>query len=114
MFESDVVDLVPDFQIGILEFGKVIRCLGHPITEKELAKLFAQIDTDGGNALEFVEFADVLSGPATHGRRIMSERITELRTLFNRVDTDGGGSISFDELSDIMQRLGRYIAGRYT
>ena len=107
MFESDVVDIIPDFQIGIDEFSKVLSCLGHEMSVKEMEKLFAQIDVDGGNALEFVEFANVLSGPATAGRRIMTERISELRDLFVSIDTGGDGSLSFDELTNIMQRLGR-------
>ena len=107
MFESDVVDIIPDFQIGISEFSKVLRCLGHEMSDKEMSKLFAQIDVDGGNALEFVEFASAISGPATAGKRIMTERIAELRDLFVSIDTGGDGSLSFDELTNIMQRLGR-------
>lgn len=62
LFDIDGDAILPDFKVSYIEFGKVLRCLGHRHDEGEIKKLFAAIDDDGGGEIGFVEFADMWTG----------------------------------------------------
>ena len=95
------------WKVTVVEFGKVLRCMGHDHEDDDIQDWFDLIDTDRGGEIGFVEFADMWCGPHSEVQQLVKERCGELRALFNLFDEDGGGLLDLGELSYIMKQLGR-------
>jgi len=63
LFDIDAETVMPDFHITPVEWSKVMRCMGHQYADQDLDDMFGEIDTDGGGAMSFAEFADMYTGP---------------------------------------------------
>ena len=86
--------------ISSSELKKLCQELGLKVTDSEVTNLVRLMDKDGSGAIDFEEFANVMSAQLN---KQPSEE--ELREAFDYFDKDRSGMISEDELFEAMIRF---------
>mmetsp|Transcript_28361 Transcript_28361/g.43731 ORF Transcript_28361/g.43731 Transcript_28361/m.43731 type:complete len:253 (-) Transcript_28361:44-802(-) len=92
VFESSDID--NDGKLSFFEFKNAMMKFNY--TENELKTMFAMIDIDGNNTIEYSEF---IAATLQMGTRLSEDRIFESFRLF---DTDNSGKISKKELRRVL------------
>tara|TARA_B110000208_G_scaffold50695_2_gene66706 strand:+ start:135 stop:590 length:456 start_codon:yes stop_codon:yes gene_type:complete len=98
----EMSDVSGDGEIGIKELGAFMHQLGRwDITEGELQDMISDVDLDGNQQLDFVEFLNMMACPFAH-----ADTEEELRGVFNDFDRDGDGRLSVTDLQESLNSLG--------
>ncbi|XP_060577950.1 calmodulin-A-like isoform X2 [Ruditapes philippinarum] len=90
--------------ISTKELGIVMKTLGDPKSDAQLAKIIAEVDADGNGEIDFNEYLEMMAnrisdnGSADH-----------IREAFKVFDKDGKGYLTADELRHIMTNLGERL-----
>ncbi|KAG7550980.1 EF-hand domain [Arabidopsis thaliana x Arabidopsis arenosa] len=97
------VDKNKDGKISWDEFAEAIRAFSPSITSEELDKMFRELDVDGDNQIDAVEFASCLMLGGEGGK---DDDDTVMKEAFDLYDIDGDGKISASEIHVVLKRLG--------
>lgn len=94
------------------EFHDLLNQLGITHTEKELDKIWVELDDDGSGTIERNEFLSWVDTVESSGATDLSTdgAITEfVDHIFSVIDVDGDGHISSSELFNCLDRLGQGV-----
>ncbi|XP_042479633.1 calmodulin-like protein 30 [Macadamia integrifolia] len=95
----DKFDANKDGKISPEEYCSLLKALGKPRPEREVAKIFEVADLDGDGFIDFKEFMVVLCNGS--GIRTM-----DIRNAFHIFDFDMKGRIGAKEVREMLVRLG--------
>lgn len=96
-----------DGRITAVELGEVLRTLGQPVTDAELAAMIATVDSDDSGTIEFSEFHALFLPTDSSLDATMGDE--DLRSAFSDFDRDGNGHISVAELRRALRALGEDV-----
>ncbi|EOA28418.1 hypothetical protein CARUB_v10024624mg [Capsella rubella] len=96
------VDKNKDGKISWDEFAEAIRVFSPKITSEEIDKMFRELDIDGDNEIDAVEFASCLM--LNNGEKEDEEVV--MKEAFDLYDIDRDGKISASEIHVVLKRLG--------
>ncbi|MCL7051781.1 hypothetical protein MKW94_015429 [Papaver nudicaule] len=88
-----------DGKISQEEYKILLKALGKPNIESEVAMAFEVADTDGDGFIDFKEFMDV-------HKKGGGVKAMDIQNAFRAFDLDGNGKISAEELLEVLKRLG--------
>lgn len=74
------------------------------MSESEVKRIFAEIDVDNSNEIDFAEFLALLAKRLMH-----SDNEEEVYEAFKTFDTDKNGEISAQELKAVLTTLGEKL-----
>lgn len=89
-----IFDTDNDSIISLDEVDQMMQFLGLRHTRFELINLMNRFDVDDSNAIDLLEYQDLLAKTAD----AHSEEQTKLKQKFSQIDKDNSGLISFSEL----------------
>lgn len=98
-------DTDEDGKINVQELGEVMKALGQNLSEADLKKIIASVDTDGDGTISFQEFLAVVAKKMKNG-----PTEEELRMVFRAFDLNGDGHISVEELKQAMVQVGEQLS----
>jgi centrin-1 len=83
------------------ELKVAMQALGFEPTNDEIAKMMADIDTDGNATVEFEEFIEMMEGKMSD-----KDPVEEMKKAFAMFDDDKTGKITFKNMQRVAQELG--------
>ncbi|CAF2774344.1 unnamed protein product [Rotaria sp. Silwood2] len=98
----DLFDSDKSGKISEKELGNVFKALSIKVSDSQLKKLVAEMDTDKSGQIEFDEFCRVMADAF-----FKKHSQDELRAAFRQFDQDGSGFIQASELENIMIKMGK-------
>ncbi|MES1921099.1 centrin, EF-hand protein, variant 2 [Bonamia ostreae] len=87
----DIIDFNGDGRISVEELEIAFNAVGIDSSNEEIKALFAKIDENGDDFIDFKEFLSILS-------LVEDPDPNELRKMFKKFDTDNSGGLNCDEL----------------
>jgi len=91
-----------DGSINSADMGKVLKRMGHNVSDEELEAMIRKADTDGSGHIHFKEFVQFMAP-----RIKPDHNNSELKDAFDAIDTDGSGTINADELLVMLWGIGQ-------
>eukprot|EP00927_Polykrikos_kofoidii_P029388 TRINITY_DN25418_c0_g1_i1.p1 TRINITY_DN25418_c0_g1~~TRINITY_DN25418_c0_g1_i1.p1 ORF type:complete len:440 (-),score=91.35 TRINITY_DN25418_c0_g1_i1:107-1426(-) len=86
------------------DLEKIMKRMGHNISEEQLKEMVTEADHDGSGHIGFREFVNFM-GP----RLKPDHNKDELQAAFDTIDTDGSGCINADELLLMLWGIGQRV-----
>jgi Ca2+-binding EF-hand superfamily protein len=105
-YEEDFMDAFRIFdtdgngRITAKELNHVLKELGINMKKKEIKKMIKELDRDGNGTIEYSEFVQMMTKPASRDADEF-----ELREAFKCIDLDGNGYISRSELKEAVKKI---------
>lgn len=97
------VDKNKDGKLSWDEFAEAIRVFTPEISSEEIDKMFRELDTDGDNQIDVMEFTSCLM---VNGQGEKDDEDVVMKEAFDLYDIDRDGKISASEIHVVLKRLG--------
>lgn len=97
------VDKNKDGKLSWDEFAEAIRVFTPEISSEEIDKMFRELDTDGDNQIDVMEFTSCLM---VNGQGEKDDEDVVIKEAFDLYDIDRDGKISASEIHVVLKRLG--------
>ena len=96
----EVFDKDKDGHITKEELKKALTKLHVDVSDEDVDRMMANVDTDGNGEIDFDEFCQMMAQPSE-----TTTAVEDLREAFKAFDTDNDGYISKEELHQVMKEL---------
>lgn len=97
----DIMDRDADGMINVDDLSSVMRAIGQSPTANELQDMIREVDADGKDKIDFLEFLALMSKQMRQ-----SDIESELREAFKVFDREGNGFITPQSLRTLLISLG--------
>ncbi|MES1921098.1 centrin, EF-hand protein [Bonamia ostreae] len=94
----DIIDFNGDGRISVEELEIAFNAVGIDSSNEEIKALFAKIDENGDDFIDFKEFLSILVILCHFKSLVEDPDPNELRKMFKKFDTDNSGGLNCDEL----------------
>lgn len=103
----ETFDLDKDGYLNLKELADLMKQIGYPITDQEVADIINEVDIDGNGHVDFREFIQLLARKMRD-----AENEDELLEAFKLFDRNGDSSIDFEDMFNIMSIIGKATIGK--